>query len=161
MATDDPIAYFITWTVYGTYLQGDERFWTRRRQGEQIPQPRLMQWHQKRLKHPIVCLDEAQRLTVNEVCGKHCERRHWKLWAVNARANHVHVVVTSRGKSGKQVRDELKANATRALREEWDVFRERPVWTTGGDWKCINSEDDLETICIYVKVAQDRMDREK
>jgi hypothetical protein len=33
MNSDDPIAYFITWTVYGTHLQGDERGWRRRRKG--------------------------------------------------------------------------------------------------------------------------------
>jgi len=161
MTSDDPIAYFITWTMYGTYLQGDERYWTRRRQGEQIPQPRLVQWHQERLKYPILYHDEKQRQAVNEVCGQHCEHRGWKLWSVSARTNHVHVVVTAEDKSGKQVRDELKANATRVLREKWSAFQDRPVWTTGGDWKCINTEDDLEAVCLYVDEAQDRMDRGK
>ena len=31
MNNDEPLAYFITWTVYGTWLQGDVRGWRRHR----------------------------------------------------------------------------------------------------------------------------------
>ena len=55
MNSDDPIAFFITWTVYGTHLQGDERGWRRRRKGDQQPQPRLAQWRRERLKHEWSC----------------------------------------------------------------------------------------------------------
>ena len=26
---DDPLAFFLTWTTYGTWLPGDERGWSR------------------------------------------------------------------------------------------------------------------------------------
>ena len=32
--TDEPIAYFITWTSYGTWLPGDERGWWRKGEWE-------------------------------------------------------------------------------------------------------------------------------
>ena len=80
------------------------------------------------------------------------------MWAVNARSNHVHVVATALGYSGRVARDQLKANCTRGIREKWTVFRSRPVWSVGGDWECINSEEDLETVCEYVLEAQDRME---
>jgi REP element-mobilizing transposase RayT len=152
-----PIAYFITWTVYGTFLQGDERGWTKRRRGEQRPQPRLAQWRQERLKYPIILLDHDQRHAVEDVIDEHCNHRGWKLWARSCRSNHVHVVVSASEYSGKTVRDQLKANGTRVLRESWTVFCDRPVWTVGGDWECINSEDDLEAVVLYVSEAQDRM----
>ena len=41
---DDPIAYFITWTCYGTYLPGDHRGWTRWHKGDQLPIPSLEDW---------------------------------------------------------------------------------------------------------------------
>jgi hypothetical protein len=66
------------------------------------------------------------------------------------------MVVTAAGFSGKTVRDQLKANATRGLRAEWPEFCNRPVWTVGGDWECINTEDDLEQVVLYVRDAQDR-----
>jgi REP element-mobilizing transposase RayT len=158
MNADDPIAFFITWTVYGTHLQGDERGWRRRGKGLQNPQPRLADWRRERLKYEIQLLSLEQRNVVEEECRKHCDHRCWKLWEVNARTNHVHAVVTAVDCSGKTVRDQLKANCTRGLREKWAAFRDRQVWSVGGDWECINSEDDLETVCQYVREAQDRME---
>ena len=38
----------------------------------------------------------------------------------------------------------------------WGVFRERPVWTVGGDWQSVNTEDDLAAVIEYVMEAQDR-----
>jgi REP element-mobilizing transposase RayT len=155
---DDPLAYFVTWTVYGTFLQGDERGWRRRRKCEQLPQPRLAEWRHKRLKHPILLLNTEQQAAIERVVSEHCQHRGWQRHAVSVRTNHVHVVVASREHSGKQVRDQLKANATRALRESWSQFCGRPVWTAGGDWQCINSDDDLEAVVVYVVEAQDRME---
>ena len=158
MNSDDPIAFFITWTVYGTHLQGDERGWRQRRKGKQPPQPRLAEWRRERLKHDVVLLSPEQRVVVEQECQRHCDHRGWHLWAVNVRLNHVHCVVTATRNSGKTVLDQLKANCTRGLREQWTVFCDRPVWTVGGDWDCINSEDDLETVIVYVREAQDRME---
>jgi REP element-mobilizing transposase RayT len=157
MNNDEPFAFFITWTVYGTFLQGDDRGWRRRRKGQQLPQPKLAQWRRERLKHPVEPLADKQQSIVEQEIERHCEKRGWKLWAKSARTHHVHVVVTAPGYAGDTVRDQLKANATRGLREHWDSFRDRPVWTALGDWKCINSEDDLDTVVVYVNDAQDRM----
>lgn len=155
MQSGDPLAYFITWTVYGSHLQGDERGWRRRRKGDQLPQPRLAEWRGQRLKHEVLLLSPDERKVVDSECRRHCDHRGWRLWEVNARSTHVHVVTTAVGCSGATVRDQLKANCTRGLREAWKKFCDRPVWTVGGDWACVNSEDDLETVCLYVRDAQD------
>lgn len=157
MANDDPIAFFITWTVYGSHLQGDERGWRRRRKGLQLPEPQLKQWHTERLAFDVLLLSPRQRQLVESECKRHCNHRSWKLWAVNARSNHVHVVDTAVNYSGKTVRDQLKANCTRVLRQDDSGFRDRQVWSVGGDWDCVNSMDDLEVVCQYVCDAQDRM----
>jgi hypothetical protein len=157
-ALDDPLAYFITWTVYGSHLPGDEAGWRRRRKGYQPTQPRLADWHRKRLKYDVMLLSPEQRHVVETECERHCRHRGWHLWAVNARTSHVHVVVTADRCSGKIVRDQLKANCTRSLRARWNEFCDRTVWTVGGDWQCINCEEDLESVCSYVREAQDRME---
>jgi REP element-mobilizing transposase RayT len=156
MAVDGPLAFFITWTVYGSHLQGDASGWRRRRQGEQLPQPQLAAWHRERLKHDVLLLSPRQRMAVESQCERHCEIRGWRSWAVSARSNHVHAVVTAPECSGKTVRDQLEAYSTRALREQWPVLRDRPVWTAGGDWVCVNSDDELDEVCRYVLEAQDR-----
>ncbi|MEZ6123881.1 MAG: hypothetical protein R3C49_11970 [Planctomycetaceae bacterium] len=33
MIDNEPLAYFITWTVYGSLLQGDDRGWRKRGKG--------------------------------------------------------------------------------------------------------------------------------
>ena len=156
MTADEPLAFFITWTTYGSHLQGDEPGWRRRRRGAQPPQPRLAKWRRERLKHEVLRLSVEQRTVIERECLRHCSIRRWHSWAINARSTHVHTVITAPGCSGKTVRDQLKANATRALREFWPVFRDRPVWTIGGDWVCVNSEDELEQVGRYVLEAQDR-----
>ena len=45
----DPLAYFITWTVYGSRLQGDARGW-RKNGVHRLPEPYLEAWHKQRLK---------------------------------------------------------------------------------------------------------------
>ena len=37
----DPIAFFITWPTYGTWLPGDERGWVEYHQGWQLPSQNL------------------------------------------------------------------------------------------------------------------------
>ena len=155
---DEPVGFFITWTVYGTFLQGDARWWKKRNAGEQLPQPLLEQWHRNRLNHDVILLNEDLRKVVESEIEDHCERRDWKLWAVNARTNHVHVVVTASGVKPEKVRDQLKANSTRGIRQIDSRFTERPVWTTKGDVQFVKTEDDLERVVLYVCEFQDRME---
>ena len=161
MNAGDPLAYFITWTVYGSHLQGDAQGWPRRGKGHQLPQSLLADWHRMRLKHDLMLLSSEQRKVIELECERHCCHRGWHLWDVNARSTHVHVVVTSDGFSGKLVREQLKANCTRALRSRWKEYGDRPVWTSGGDWQCVNDEDSLDAVRLYVREAQDRMGREE
>ena len=39
----EPLAYFLTWTTYGTWLPGDERGWVKRKRGFQAPDMSLHQ----------------------------------------------------------------------------------------------------------------------
>lgn len=156
--TDEPLGYFITWTVYGTFLQGDLRWWRKSHKGSQAPQPRLEQWHQDRLKYDVILLSDEQREIVKSETRSHCEHRQWKLWIANPSTNHVHVIVTAPGYAGSKVRDQLRANCTGGLRQQDKQLDERPVWTVGGDWRCLNSGEELEQAILYAGEAQDRME---
>ncbi len=159
--THEPEGFFITWTVYGTHLQGDARWWRKKGAGEQPPHPRLEQWHRDRLKHDVILLDKEHRRIVAAQIEAHCEHRGWRLWVANPRTNHVHVVVTAAGFDGKTVRDQLKANATGGLRRYDTRFFDRPVWTTRGDVQKLRTKEDLDAAILYAGEAQDRMDRGK
>ena len=153
---DEPLAFYITWTVYGSFLQGDVRGWRKWGKGMRAPQPRLAQWRADRLKYEVLVFDDEQRNCLATEIERLCGIRNWKLWAQNVRSNHIHVVVHGPSYTGAKVRDQLKANCTRLLRQQWQVYVDRPVWTEGGDWECINSLDDLEQVIAYVLDAQDR-----
>ena len=45
----EPLAYFLTWPTYGTWLPGDERGWVEYRHGWQLPDPARKREAQARL----------------------------------------------------------------------------------------------------------------
>lgn len=157
---DDPIAFFITWSCYGTWLPGDERGWTKWHKGQQIPQPFLADWCREKMTEEAIYLDDQQRMIVNSVIAEHCGIRSWHLHAVNCRSNHCHVVVTAIGYEGEQVRDQFKAWGKRKLKEHQrrtpasDPVREH-WWTRKGSVRYIFDEESLEAAIRYTLEAQD------
>jgi REP element-mobilizing transposase RayT len=163
----DALAYFLTWTCYGTWLPGDERGWVKYRRGMQLPDPSLMAKATARLAEPICLLDHQQRTVVEETIRDHCRIREWALYAVNCRSNHVHVVVGANAHP-KTIREQFKAWSTRRLKElEHDRRKgagdSRPLegirknwWAERGSGLYVNDEEGLEDIVFYVREAQDR-----
>lgn len=148
------VGVFITWTTYGTWLPGDARGWRSRKGGQQLPDAILVVRSAAKLISEPVVLRIADRFAVEAACHKHCNFRDWTLHAVNARTNHVHVVVSAYVKP-QVIRDQLKANCTQSLRAQADpLFCER-TWTKGGDCQVLFDEDNLFDAIDYVKNAQD------
>lgn len=156
---NDTLTILITWTTYGTWLPGDARGWRKRKGGYQLPRPLLEEWCCKQMRGESVLLEPHDRITVEDACRKHCEHRGWNLLAVNARSNHVHVVVTA-NELPQTVRDQLKANCTGALRRQTKPLAVERTWTRGGDCEILDSEADIEAAVLYVADAQDRRDRD-
>lgn len=127
----DAIAIFITWTTYGTWMPGDMRGWRKRMSGNQLPRPLLAEWCRNQMKGEVVLLEKHDRETVERACREHCEHRGWHLYAVNARTNHVHVVVAAADISPQTVRDQLKANCTGKLRRQDQPLVVERTWTRG------------------------------
>ncbi len=151
----NPIAFFITWTVYGTHLPGSEKWWSSRDKRGLTPMPKLEQWCQDRLSYPVITLGGGEREVVEATIVRHCELRGWKLWKTNPRSTHVHVVVGAiDGKAG-MVRDQLKAYCTRNLRSAFPRWNNRPIWTEGGDCTFVYTQEDLESVIEYVANGQD------
>ncbi len=153
--SEEPIAFFITWTCYGTWLPGDDRGWHQwGRGGTQRPNELFNRTAQSQMKEPEFLLSEDDRAVVEETVEKHCGIRGWTLHAVNARSNHVHVVVTAPSYAPGTVRDQFKAWCTRKLTPA-HRGRER-FWTEGASCRSINHDDDLEAAIRYAGEAQDR-----
>ena len=106
---DEPLAYFLTWTMYGSWLPGDERGWVAK-PGEFLPpDAHLEQASRSLMTEPQLILDSTQRELVENTIADHCRHRGWHLHAVACRTNHVHVVVTAPGRNPEDVMDQFKA----------------------------------------------------
>jgi hypothetical protein len=93
-----PLAYFITFRCYGTWLHGDPRGSVDRHHNAYgaptIPAtPALEHSERQQLRHPPIALDALQRQVVEAAVRGVCDHRHYVLRALNARTNHVHCVV--------------------------------------------------------------------
>ena len=149
-----PLAYLITFTCCGTWLHGDKRGSVDFRHNqfgeafleEDVPRERN---EFKRLKHLPVYLSQEQRDNVTKSIAHVCESRCWKLWEVNVRTNHVHVVLSSE-ELPKAVLRALKARSTIDLKNS-GLFVHEKLWTRGGSGRYLWKEDAIEAACQYVR----------
>src|SRR5436305_385128 len=112
----DPLAYFLTWPTYGTWLPGDERGWVQHGKGWQLPDAIREHEAKAQMTEDACILDEEQRRLVEQTIADHCRVRGWALHAVNCRTNHIHVAVTA-DRDPDTVCAQLKAWCTRRLKE--------------------------------------------
>jgi REP element-mobilizing transposase RayT len=155
------LAYFITWTTYGTWLPGDKRGWIKKgHAGVKLPNWRIEDESRERMAGQPVILTIAQRTVVTRTIGAHCELRQWKLHAADARTNHVHIVVSAK-KSPGEVMNQLKAWCSQklsdgaGLTETIAVKAGRRRWfTEGGDKELIYDEEHLRNAIRYVSERQ-------
>lgn len=152
---NEPIAYFITWTTYGTWLPGDNRGWRSRKSGPQLPESLLEDWCRRQMRGEAVLLRPCDREVIEQACCEHARYREWALHAVNARTNHVHVVLAA-NESPQKVRDQLKANCTRSLRNQPNPLQNEKTWTKGGDCAVLYSDEELDAAVLYVLEGQDK-----
>src|SRR5436305_293988 len=110
---EEPLAFFLTWTSYGTWLPGDERGWVEKPGQFRAPDGARQDEARRRMTEPALSLDVEQRRIVETTIADHCRIRGWQLQAVNARTQHVHAVVTAPGRDPEDVTDQLKAWCTR------------------------------------------------
>jgi hypothetical protein len=155
----DPIAYFLTWTTYGTWLPGDERGWVQEGQGFQPPDPIREQRAASAMSETTVLLSDEQRQIVDSTLVRHCAIRRWPLHARNVRTNHVHVVVTAAGVDPEIVREQFKAWCSRHLSEAAGLKGRshnglRRWWTEKGSINLLFTEEDLAAAIIYVLDGQ-------
>jgi len=117
------MTYHLTWTTYGTWLPGDARGWVKRGVwGVQTPDPSLEQQAKTLMAEGAVLLTPEQRALVEQTIADQCRIRGWTLHAVNARTNHVHVVVSA-DRDEDDVRDQLKAWCSQRLSDQAGLTR--------------------------------------
>jgi REP element-mobilizing transposase RayT len=152
------IAFFYTWTTYGTWLPGDQRGWFQRGVGKNSPN----HFHEiaalLRMTANAVILNPGERRVVEKTIADHCLIRHWTLHSVNCRSNHVHAVITAEVKSIELPREQFKAWCSRKLNENRLLKMRNRVeewWTERGWDEYIDDENSLVNVNTYVMEGQD------
>jgi REP element-mobilizing transposase RayT len=176
-----PLAYFISWTTKGSWPHGDPRGWVMDgNPGIQEPDPQRYEQARRQMNHDEVVLEPEHREIVIRTIEEHCAIRGWTLHVVNARSNHVHVVVTADGYDPETVMEQFKAWCSRRL-NEYEAARtescahaslarrpgtsptrqrgecppaKRKWWTEHGSTKWINDAMYLHNATVYVRDKQ-------
>lgn len=149
-----PIAYFITFTCYGTRLHGDERGSVDMRHrvyGSDflLPNPDWVRRDGQALAQAPYEMDAARRSLVLDAIVAVAKHREWKLKAVHVRSNHVHVVAGAR-EEPERVMNDFKAYAPRALNAAGMDSRDRKRWTRDGSTIYLWEPEQVETAIGYV-----------
>ncbi|MDM7924369.1 MAG: hypothetical protein QUS14_18950 [Pyrinomonadaceae bacterium] len=150
---DRPLAFFITFRTYGTWLHGDERGSVERHGRNVYGTDRIgldpvfsVSMDRNMLAEPFL-LDVPRRVCVEEAIRSVCSVRNYGLSALNVRTNHAHLVVSASA-DPKFMMNAFKANATRELRERGLARSDQKVWCRGGStrylWKPVQVERAID-----------------
>ncbi|HUR98352.1 MAG TPA: transposase [Pyrinomonadaceae bacterium] len=157
--TDTPIAYFISFRTYGTWLHGDERgsidkFNNVYRTPYVGPNKKWLEHNQKLLKSPPFKLNAKARNVIDSAVREVCTHRGWCIHALNVRTNHVHTVVTAHSHPSQAVLNAFKAYGTRHLRENDCWNYDHSPWADKGSRRRIWNERGLQAAIDYVENGQ-------
>ena len=154
-----PLAYFLTFTTYGSWLHGNERgssdidnnrFGAPQLTGDEARERRAYE----NLKRPPYTLEDAdRRRVVRDTIAGVCDHRGWHLRVVHVRTTHVHVVVSAT-EVPERVLTDFKTYATRQLRAEGLADADARVWTHHGSTLFLYNDDSVREASEYVHDRQ-------
>lgn len=137
----------VTWTTYGTWLQGDKRGYVK--DGKTLcKNDALLQSNLKRLKNPATRLDAEHRAIVRDAILEKAQEIHQQIYAIAICSSHVHIVADRTNETIEKVVSYYKNAARLALRAGGFDGR---VWTKGFDKRFCFNRMDLASRINYVK----------
>ena len=139
------IGYMVTWTTYGSWLQGDERKYSK--DGEILPpNEELADANSKALTKDAVKLSFNQRRIAEEAIRQKAIQLGQRIYALSVCAKHVHLVAEYIPKPIGIVVQRYKSCAVRALRKDGMQGR---IWTAGFDKRYCFDADTLQIKINY------------
>src|SRR3990167_1579507 len=153
-----PLAYFLTFRCYATWLPGDQRGCSdRHHRAHGAPRsPPSVPLHivtARQLLGPPVTLDARARAVVEAAIRARCTHAAWTLYAVNVRTNHVHLVVGAVGPPERMM-NQMKSWVTRRLREADAITEGSHPWSRHGSTRYLWTSEALGAACRYVVDGQ-------
>jgi len=151
----EPIAYFLTWTCYGTWLHGDPRGSVDRNHnqfGEAFIRPDLQRQDSARgrMRSNPVRLSDPQRRLVNREILRICEYFSWRVIELAVMSNHVHIVLQAPDCEINDVLAKLKRYTTRNMHDKGSYAGQR-LWTRSGSTRYLFNEQNVEAAARYVR----------
>ncbi|HLB56824.1 MAG TPA: transposase [Coxiellaceae bacterium] len=160
MKTEDkiPLAYFITFRTYATWLHGDERSSvsrTRNKVGTPKihPNKNLETQMQALQKDECVILSREHGDVIREATVNLCNKNNWRLYAMHIRSNHVHLTIKADDEPEKMM-TKIKSNATFALRKKCGFAVDQKIWSRHGSTKYIWTPESLYYTSDYTTECQ-------
>jgi REP element-mobilizing transposase RayT len=149
-----PLAYFITFHTYGTWLPGDADGSVDRAHnvpGTPMlpPDPVREARARARMDQPEYIMDAPRRAIVLQTIQEVCQYRGWTLLAAHIRTNHVHVVVRA-DQPPEKVMTDFKAYASRKLNAGGFESPERKRWTRHGSTRYLWQPAHVAAAIRYV-----------
>jgi REP element-mobilizing transposase RayT len=140
------IGYMVTWTTYGTWLQGDERGYVK--DGVILPgNEKLKAANQEQQESEIVKLNAEQKQIVQNAILQEAQKFNQKIFAIAVCSNHVHVVAEVSSKSIEQIVHKYKRMASLYLH---NAGLDGKVWSTGFDKRFCFTKEEIEQKIKYV-----------
>jgi REP element-mobilizing transposase RayT len=140
------IGYMITWTTYGTWLQGDERGYVK--EGAILPaNDKLKFANQKQQKFQTVKFNITQRQIAEKAILDEAQRVNQKILALVVCSNHIHLVAQANSEPINLFVRRYKTAATRTLRK---YFPDK-IWSEGYDKRFCFSQEEVTKRIQYVE----------
>ena len=149
-----PLAYFITFTCYGTWLHGEkttsvDRF--NNTPGTDFLSVNSKRTHliKKQMTEVPYFLDESRRCIVLQDIMEVCRYRQWVLLAAHVRSNHVHCIIHGILQP-EQIMNTIKSYASRHLNKAKLDCNRVNRWTRHGSTRYLWKEAEVEATIQYV-----------
>ena len=143
----DIVGYMVTWTTYGTWLQGDRRGYVKN--GVVLPENEKIETVNRELqKYDSIILTESEKETIRRVILDEAAAQGHKIHAIAVCTNHVHLIAEPCKLSIEEAVSRYKNKATMSLRK---FGRPGRLWTKGFDKRFCFTPSELETRIRYVE----------
>jgi len=141
------LGYMVTFTTYGTWLQGDKRGWVKKGTIHE-ENAELRKASEGQVKKEPVKLGREEKKIVREVICRKAEALGGKIFAISVSSNHVHIVLGYSGRPIEEMVRIYKNTASAALKES--KFKGR-IWTKGYDKRFCFDKNSLTARIKYVE----------
>lgn len=139
--------YMVTWTTYGSWLQGDKRGYVRK--GRVLSGSEGLERANKSMRRCGTSkLGKAEREIITRAILAEGERIGERILAISVGSNHVHVVIAGGGKTISKVVSRLKCAAYYEAQKDGVGRR---LWTRGYDKRLCLDEQSLAARIRYVE----------